>query len=65
MNSIKASKPLDAVALDFMVLEHYQSAKEDLLVIMDVFTKITVSLLTADQSAITVEKMLIKEWIPQ
>lgn len=65
MNSIKASKPLDAVALDFMVLENYQSAKEDLLVIMDVFTKITVSLLTADQSAITVAKMLIKEWIPQ
>ncbi len=63
MNSIQASKPLEVVALDFTVLEHSQSGKENVLVITDVFSKFTVAIPTANQRAVTVAKVLVKEWI--
>ncbi|KAL0202987.1 hypothetical protein M9458_001005, partial [Cirrhinus mrigala] len=63
MNSIQASKPLEVVALDFTMLERSQSGKENVLVITDVFSKFTVAIPTADQRAVTVAKVLVKEWI--
>lgn len=63
MNSIQASKPLEVVALDFTMLERSQSRKEKVLVITDVFSKFAVAIPTADQRAITVAKVLVKEWI--
>lgn len=63
MNSIQVSKPLEVVALDFTVLEHSQSGKENVLVITDVFSKLTVAVPTADQWAVKVAKVLVKEWI--
>ncbi len=63
LNSIQASKPLEVVALDFSMLEHSQSGKENVLVIMDVFSQFTVAVPTANQRAVTVVKVLVKEWI--
>ncbi|KAG1933989.1 interleukin-1 receptor accessory protein-like 1-A [Pimephales promelas] len=63
MNSIQTSKPLEVVALDFTLLERSQSGKENVLVITDVFSKFTVAVPTVDQRAITVAKVLVKEWI--
>lgn len=63
MNSIQSSKPLEVVALDFTLLERSQSGKENVLIITDVFSKFTVAIPTADQRAITVAKVLVKEWI--
>lgn len=63
MNSIQASKPLEVVALDFTLLERSQRGRENVLVITDVFSKFTVAVPTADQRAITVAKVLVKEWI--
>ncbi|KAL1270080.1 hypothetical protein QQF64_032369 [Cirrhinus molitorella] len=63
MNSIQASKPLEVVALDFTMLERSKSGKENVLVITDVFSKFTVAVPTADQRAVTVAKVLVKEWI--
>lgn len=62
MGSLMASRPLEVVAIDFTVLEKGSNGIENVLVITDVFTKFTQAVPTKDQKAVTVAKVLVKEW---
>lgn len=50
------------VAIDFTILEKSSDGRENVLVMSDVFTKFTVAVPTKDQKAVTVAKILVKEW---
>ena len=58
-----AHAPLEIVAIDFTRLEMSRDGYEDVLVITDVFTKWVVAVPVKDQSAETVVRLLIDEWI--
>ena len=60
---ITARLPFEIVALDFTKVEQDRYGRENILVITDVFSKWTKAVPTPDQTAETVAKVLIKEWI--
>lgn len=62
MGSILATKPLEVLAMDFTQLEPASDGRENVLVLTDVFPKFTVTIPTRDQKAVTVAKVLIREW---
>ena len=63
MAHLLASRPLQIVAIDFTLLEKATSGYENVLVITDVFTKFTIAIPTMNQTAKTVCKVLVREWI--
>lgn len=62
ISNLLASKPLEILAMDFTQLEKSSDGKENVLVFTDVFTKFTIAIATKDQKAITVAKILVREW---
>ena len=62
ITNLLADRPLDIVAIDFTILEKSSDGRENVLVMSDVFTKFTVAVPTKDQKAVTVAKILVKEW---
>ena len=61
MESIIATRPLEVVCMDYTKLERARG-KEDVLVMTDVFTKMTVAVATKDQTTQTTARVLVKEW---
>ena len=57
-----ASRPFEVISVDFTKMEPSSDGREDVLVITDVFSKYTRAIVTRDQKAITVAKVLLKEW---
>lgn len=57
MASLLASQPLEALAVDFTVLEPAIKGRENVLVMTDVFTKFTHAVATRDQKATTPAKV--------
>lgn len=62
IHNLLADKPLEIVAMDYTQLEKASDGRENVLVLSDVFTKFTVAVPTKDQKAVTVAKVLVKEW---
>ena len=62
VTNLLADRPLDIVAKDFTILEKSSDGRENVLVMSDVFTKFTVAVPTKGQKAVTVAKILVKEW---
>ena len=62
MCHLLASNRLDVLALDFTLLEKSSSGVENVLVVTDVFTKYTQAYPCPNQKALTVAKLLVKEW---
>lgn len=58
-----ATQPLQIVAMDFLRLDEASDGHEDVLVLTDVFTKWAVTIATKDQTALTVVRCLIDNWI--
>ena len=60
--SVVVNNPMDLLYLDFMKLDPSESGKENVLVMTDVFSKFNVVVITQDQRAKTVVKVLVDEW---
>ena len=65
MKHLVATKPNELVCMDFTHLEKSSDGIENILVITDAFIKWTGTILTKDQKAETVAKVLVKEWFYQ
>ena len=63
MSHATAARPLGIVAMDFTQIEKSTSGIENVLVFTDVFTKYTITIPTRDQTAKTVSRLFIREWI--
>ena len=63
MGSLKASRPLELVFLDFVSLDKASDGRESVLVITDAYTKLCKAIPTRNQLAVTVAKLLMNEWI--
>ena len=57
------SRPNEVVCLDFTVLDPASDGTENVLVITDAHSHFTVAVPTKDQKAVTVARVLMKEWI--
>lgn len=62
MGHLLASRPNEILAIDYTTLEPAQNGMENVLVLTDVFSKYTVAILTRDQRATTVARVLVSEW---
>ena len=63
MGHLRASRPLEIIAIDFLKLDRAANGLEDVLIITDIFTKYTIAVPTKDQKATTVVQALHKHWI--
>lgn len=62
MGHLLAKKPLEVLSVDFTLLEKATNGCENVLVMTDVFTKWTQATPTRDQTALTVAKVLVRDW---
>lgn len=62
LGSITATRPLEVIAIDLTVMEPSSDGRENVLVITDVFPKWSAAFPTRDQKALTVARILVKEW---
>ena len=62
MGRLRADKPLDLVCIDFLTVDKSTDGREHILVITYCYTKFSKAIPTRDQLAITVAKILMKEW---
>ena len=61
---LRATQPLEIVALDFLKLDRAANGMEDVLVLTDVFTKYSLAFATRDQTAHNIAKVLVERWFP-
>ena len=62
MGHLLAGKPLQLLAIDFTLLEKASDGRENVLTMIDAFSKFTVAIPTKDQKASTVAKILTQNW---
>ena len=60
--SIVANNPMDLLLIDFMKLDPCKNGKENVLVMMNAFSKFCVAVVTQNQKAKMVAKALIDKW---
>ena len=63
LGQLSATRPLQLVAMDFTFLERASDGRELVLVLTDAFTKWTIAVPVRDQSAKTVVRVLLNDWI--
>ena len=61
-SSIIANRPMELLCIDFTTLDKSDCGKESVLVMTDAFSKFTQAVVTPDQKARTVAKMLVDKW---
>ena len=62
IGSFIANRPRKVFAIDYILLDRAGKGLENLLVITDVFTRLTQAVPTRDQKANAVAKTLVNEW---
>ena len=60
--SITANNPIDVLWIKFTQMNPSKNGKENVLVMMDAFSKFSVAVVTPDQHAKTVAKVLLSRW---
>ena len=62
IGSFSAKRPLEVLAMDYTLLEPSSNGIENVLILTDVFTKLTLAIPTRNQTAKTVAKTLVSQW---
>ena len=62
LGTLLASKPLEIVAIDFTVLDRASDGRENVLVVIDIFSKFTQAFPNPDQKASIVVQILLEKW---
>ena len=59
---LESNNPMDLLCLDFTKIDPSRTGKENVLVITDAFSKFSVAVVTPNQKALTVAKVLVDKW---
>ena len=62
IGQLESNNPLDLLCLDFTKIDPSKTGKENVLVMMDAFSKFSVAVVTPNQKALTVAKALVEKW---
>ena len=62
MGNLIANNPLDLLYIDFTKVDPSCTGKENVLVMTDAFTKYSQAVVTPNQKALTVAKVLVDKW---
>ena len=62
LGSLLAKQPLELLCTDFTKADPSKSGKENILVLMDAFSKFSQAFVTNNQKALTVAKVLVDKW---
>ena len=62
LGQIEANHPLELLCLDLTKIDPASKGKENVLVLTDVFTKFSLVVVTSNQKALTVAKVLVDKW---
>lgn len=62
MGHLQVARPNKILTMDFTVLDPSRSGLENVLVMIDIFTKYTLAIPTRGQGAKTVTQVLVVEW---
>ena len=60
--SLVAHQPLELLCIDFTKADVTKGGKENILVLMDAFSKYSQAFVTSNQKALTVAKLLVDKW---
>ena len=60
--SLTAQQPLDLLCIDFTKADIAKGGKENILVLTDAFSKYSQAIITNNQKALTVAKILVEKW---
>ena len=62
IGQLESNNPLDLLCLDFTKIDPSKTGKENILVMTDAFSKFSVAVVTPNQKALTVAKVLVEKW---
>ena len=62
LGNLIANNPLDLLCIDFTKVDPSRTGKENVLVMTDAFTKFSQAIVTPNQKALTVAKVLVDKW---
>ena len=62
LGSLSAKQPLEFLCIDFTKVDPSKSGKENILVLMDTFSKFSQAFVTNNQKTLTVVKILVDKW---
>ena len=62
LGDLIANNPLDLLCIDFTKVDPLQNGKENVLVMTNAFTKFSQAVITPNQKALTVAKILVDKW---
>ena len=62
LGNLIADNPLDLLCIDFTKVDPSRTSKENVLVMTDAFTKFSQAIVTPNQKALTVAKVLVDKW---
>ena len=60
--SLVANNPMDLLCIDFTKVDPSKDGKENVLVLTDAFSKFSQAIVTPNQKALTVAKVLVDKW---
>ena len=63
IGQLESNNPLDLLCLDFTKVDPSRTGKENILGMTDVFSKFSITVITPNQKALTVTKILVDRWL--